>query len=158
MNIFWWLFQTKMKIFSFKILNLNLSEISKLTLPLFSKAKICQRYTNLSQINLNKKVYRREKTTERNIAKEKFKRLKSQTNRNRKNKANTQIIQWEGEKKFSNGEKGLRNDWGYEVSSAFSIKKKYINFTRIARDTEVMRLYVKFYVTVPEIFNLFLRT
>lgn len=38
----------------------------------------------LSQINLNKKLYRREKMTERNIAKEKFKGLKSQTNRDRK--------------------------------------------------------------------------
>lgn len=36
--------------------------------------------------------------------------------------------------------------------------RKYINFTCIARDIEILRLYVKFYVTVPEIFNLFLRT
>lgn len=52
-------------------------------LPIFLKAKIWKRYTQLSQINLNKKVYRREKQL-RDIAKEKFKKPKSHTNRKRK--------------------------------------------------------------------------
>lgn len=57
-------------------------KINVTTLPTFLKAKIWKRFTQLSQINLNKKVYRREKQL-RNIAKEKFKKPKSHTNRNR---------------------------------------------------------------------------
>lgn len=53
------------------------------TLPMFLETKIWKIYTQLSQINSNKKVYRREKQL-RNIAKEKFKKPKSHINRNRK--------------------------------------------------------------------------
>lgn len=53
------------------------------TVPTFLKAKIWKRYAQLSKINMNKEVYRREKQL-RNIAKEKFKMPKSHTNRNRK--------------------------------------------------------------------------
>lgn len=32
------------------------------------------------------------------------------------------MIQWKGKQKFRKGEKDLKDGWGYEVSSAFSIK------------------------------------